>query len=52
MAETAQRKDNRILQVKISEELKEKFDKKIADNNINKSALIRSWIEKWLVDNK
>lgn len=52
MAEKANRKDNRVLQIKISDDLKNTFDKLIADRNINKSALIRSWIEKWIEDNK
>lgn len=52
VAEKVNRKDNRVLQVKISEELKARFDAAIKKNSINKSALIRGWIEKWLSENE
>lgn len=48
MVEKANRKDNRILQVKISEELKAEFDKISEEKNINKSALIRNFIAHWI----
>jgi|GEM_PF-6961965 metal-responsive CopG/Arc/MetJ family transcriptional regulator len=52
MVEKANRKDNRILQVKISEELKAEFDKISEEKNINKSALIRNFIAHWIKDEK
>lgn len=52
MVEKANRKDNRILQVKISEELKAEFDKISEEKNINKSALIRNLIAHWIKDEK
>lgn len=48
MVEKVNRKDNRILQVKINDELKLKFDTMCFVLNVNKSNLVRSMLEDWI----
>ena len=40
------------IQVKVSPETREAFQKANKENNINPSALLRSWIEKHIEENK
>lgn len=44
--------NDRVLQVRISDDLKKQFDKIIKDKSINKSDLLRNLIIKWIEDNK
>ncbi|PWM76725.1 MAG: hypothetical protein DBY32_11415 [Phascolarctobacterium sp.] len=48
MPEKVNRKDNRVLQVRISEELKAAFDDVIAKKGYNKSAVLRKIVEDWI----
>lgn len=46
------RQNERVLQVRISDELKTQFDKIIKEKSINKSELLRNLVIKWIADNK
>lgn len=48
VTEKVNRKDNRILQVKISEKLKLEFDTMCSIQSVNKSSLIRTFLEQWI----
>lgn len=45
------RKNERVLQVRISDELKEKFDRIIKEKSINKSELLRKLVIDWIEKN-
>ncbi|WP_339179184.1 ribbon-helix-helix domain-containing protein [Oceanobacillus sp. FSL W7-1293] len=40
------------LTIRLDEELLNEFDKVIKENSVNKSALIRNWIEKYIRENQ
>ena len=42
----------RGLTIRLDEELLNEFDKVVKENSVNKSALIRNWIEKYIKENQ
>ena len=40
------------LTIRLDEELLNEFDKVVKKNSVNKSALIRTWIEKYIKENQ